>query len=172
MNKISWVLLVLCIAITFSSLIYISNQSTHTAYVDLEIVFSEFKGKKEMEVGFMNSNNLQKAILDSMAIEINEINNQMSKENEAQAVFANLKKKQKNYIQKVNEFSEIANFQEAQITEKIWSQINQYIYEYGEENGFDFIYGLHQAGNLMYAKQNKNITKEVVEHINKRYEGY
>lgn len=171
MNKTNWIFSILIFMIPLCFLFFLNRQTSHTAYIDLEVVFAEFNGKKEMEAAFMNGNDSQRVKLDSMAIEIKAMNARLTNENGSQAAFADLQAKQNFYVKKANEFSEQSSFQESQITEKIWSQINQYVYDFGESHGFDFIYGLNRTGNLMFAKKDKDITKEVIEYINKRYEG-
>ncbi|MCG8319721.1 MAG: hypothetical protein MI921_09480 [Cytophagales bacterium] len=58
-----------------------------------------------------------------------------------------------------------------QYTMEIWKQINQYISDYGHANDLNFIYGATGSGNLMFARDAYDITEEVIEYCNKRYEG-
>lgn len=52
---------------------------------------------------------------------------------------------------------------------KIWNRINLYTKEYGEKNGYQYIFGANGAGLLMHADSSQNITKEVIQYINQRY---
>ena len=54
---------------------------------------------------------------------------------------------------------------------QIWKQVNQYMKDFGVENNYTYILGAEGSWQLMYAKENNNITKEVVEFINKKYKG-
>lgn len=56
-------------------------------------------------------------------------------------------------------------------TADIWKQINGYLKEYGKKNQFRFIYGATGSGNLMYADEIENISEEVIQYINQKYEG-
>ena len=51
--------------------------------------------------------------------------------------------------------------------ETIWKEINAKVTEYGKEKGIDFILGAKGDGTIMYANEAKEITKEIIEYINK-----
>ena len=64
---------------------------------------------------------------------------------------------------------------EQELTEKytvdLWQQINGYVDDYGKEKGYDFIFGATGNGSLMYASEAYDITNEIIDYINLRYEG-
>ena len=43
------------------------------------------------------------------------------------------------------------------------------IKEYGKEKGYDYIYGTGDAQTILYAKDNYDITKEVIKLVNDKY---
>jgi outer membrane protein len=49
----------------------------------------------------------------------------------------------------------------------IWEKINQKVNEYGKEQGYDYIFGAKGDGSIMYASDEKDITKEVIAYINR-----
>ncbi len=57
------------------------------------------------------------------------------------------------------------------ISNKVWKRLNVYIKEYGEVNGYDIIMGTQGSGNVMYAKDVIDITNEILNYSNNRYEG-
>lgn len=59
----------------------------------------------------------------------------------------------------------------AQYTAESWKLINQYVSDFGKKEGIVFIYGATGDGTLMYADQAYDITEEVIQYINERYEG-
>jgi outer membrane protein len=50
-------------------------------------------------------------------------------------------------------------------------QINKYVEEYAKENNYDVILGGNGSGNIMYLKNDINITDDVLVYINKKYNG-
>lgn len=63
---------------------------------------------------------------------------------------------------------QLAQFQ-SEYSAKVWNQISEYTLEFGQKNGYDYIMGANGQGNLMYAKESNNISKEVLEFINKKF---
>jgi outer membrane protein len=76
---------------------------------------------------------------------------------------------------------EIGNYQSAmqqtlqakdeQLTEAVLSQIDNYIVEYGESNGYDYIFGATSEGSLFYAAEAQDLTAQVIEGLNNTYNG-
>lgn len=56
-------------------------------------------------------------------------------------------------------------------TAQIWERLNDYVSEYGRSNHYDMILGAKGDGGLMYANEGMNITAEVLDYVNKKYEG-
>jgi outer membrane protein len=54
---------------------------------------------------------------------------------------------------------------------QIRNQMSQYVMEYGKQNGYKYIFGNDGNGSLMYGVEAENLTKEVIEFINKKYKG-
>ena len=48
---------------------------------------------------------------------------------------------------------------------------NQYIKDYGIQNNYILIFGVSGQGNIMYANDGLDATEEVIEYVNKRYQG-
>jgi outer membrane protein len=53
----------------------------------------------------------------------------------------------------------------------IWDRINNYVKEYGEKNGYDYIFGANGDGTVMYADGSEDITNDITTYINLRYAG-
>ncbi len=53
----------------------------------------------------------------------------------------------------------------------IIDRINNYVYEYGEENNIKIIFGATDAGSIMYAEESLNITEDLLFYINNKYDG-
>lgn len=56
-------------------------------------------------------------------------------------------------------------------TEDIWNHINEAVSAFGKENGYDFVFGAAGDGSLMYADEVNDITEEVLDYMNSRYDG-
>ena len=56
-------------------------------------------------------------------------------------------------------------------TQSVLNQINSFVEEYGKEKGDEVILGTTLSGNLLYGDEAIDITKEVLEKLNKNYKG-
>lgn len=146
-------------------------QIPKTAYVDIQEVFDEFKGKKELAISLQRFENKSRSFLDSLSMDIKVLQQNLPKHKEPRAVLAKLQEKQ-DLLQKVNyEYVNQYEEQEKRYTNQIWMQINQYVNDYGEKSDYDYVFGTSGNGSLMYASKRKNITSEIINYINERYEG-
>jgi len=55
--------------------------------------------------------------------------------------------------------------------QQIWDRLNLLVKKYALENEFDFVLGANGTGNLMYAKEAKNLTEELILFCNDKYNG-
>jgi outer membrane protein len=166
-NKKNILMLILWIAVLVSIFLVIKFSHKKIGFVQNDLVFTEFKGKKDYEKILFNDQQKKKNILDSIAIEINLLR---SKSINTQNEFL-IKNKEDLYTKIKQEFVQSDNESYNKYMEEIWKQINQYIMEYGKENNYQYILGVQGAGNVMYANPDENISKEIIEYINKKYEG-
>jgi outer membrane protein len=124
-------------------------------YVLNQRVFDEFTGKKELEEKLSQLSNTHKKHLDSLALVV-----QTNSGN-------------KNLVDDYNETLRNFELQHQELSQRytadIWKRINQYLSDYGKENGYAFIFGATGDGSLMYAGESNDITDEVIKHINKSY---
>jgi outer membrane protein len=49
------------------------------------------------------------------------------------------------------------------------SEVKKFIKDYGKKKGYDYIYGTGDAATVLYAKDNYDITKEVLKELNDTY---
>ncbi|WP_421804885.1 OmpH family outer membrane protein [Flagellimonas sp.] len=80
-----------------------------------------------------------------------------------------------------NKQQQINNYQQAvqkqiqeedqKLTQTIINDINDYITEYGKNHGYQIIFGAQGSGNIMYAHKASDLTEEVLEGLNKQYNG-
>lgn len=145
------------VLVAFVAFLFLSSFRKKEAYIVNQQVFESFKGKNELDIKLIKMQEKQQYKLDSLAglIEKTEDNQSLIQ----------------NYDQMAQLF--MINKQEVsqRFTADLWKQINGYISDYGDENGYHFIYGATGDGNLMYASDARNITDDLIEYINSKYEG-
>lgn len=153
-----------CIAICF--LFFKMNiEKSKTMFIKSEVLFNEFKLTKELKSKFENIASSRKNILDSLLLDLKYSYSDKSLSKEKYLL------KEKYYLNRKNLFES----QNQELTEnydhQIWARINQYVQEFGEREKFEYILGAKDDGTLLFAKEKNDITKEVIEFINRKYDG-
>lgn len=155
--KLSIVFSIISLVISLSVTAYIALQTkpSKSGYVINQKIFEEFNGKKHLEASLKDLRAKHKKHLDSLMdlITVSDRGNVQAVYGETLKAFA-------------SEEQELSN----RYTTAIWKQINQYITDYGNKNGYSFIYGASGDGSLMFAHEGGDITPEVITFINAKYE--
>jgi len=159
MKKIKYFVLLLL------ALLWISCSSEKTAYIDNYQVFEGFAGKKELEQRHKKEGLQKQQVLDSMKVQLIAMKQQVDPNIEQ------LKAYEQRYVALSRQFNQEVEARNNEYTAEVWKQINQYVIDFGKEQDYDYIFGSATNGSLMYAKDSKEITKEVIEYINKKYAG-
>lgn len=147
-----------------------SSVAPKIAYVNLEQLYSEFKMKKELESKLVNVQQARKSILDSMKIQLNALSFKIKSDKDVEQIKKYNFYKQE-YLLKERDFDEENSIISRSYTNQIWTQINQYIKDYGKEEGYEYILGAEGSGAVMYASDENDLTKILIEYINSRYDG-
>lgn len=161
---------VLILAIGISSLIaaVVYNAIPKTAFVDNQQLFDAFQGRKELENKLEQASNAQKATLDSLGLQIQALQQQSSIDDLSKQRLSQMMQR---YQQLNQEYQGYYQYKSQEYTEAIWKQISQYALEYGQTHGYDYVFGIAGSGSLMYGKPHYDITEEVLNYINQKYEG-
>ena len=149
-----------------------TSESSNTGYVSIQKLYDGFEMKNEMESDYKNIESRRKTIIDSLKIESdyyykqNLVNNKLS--DKAKKKLLHLQ----NQIKiKEEQFADENMALSKSYTDQVLKQLNQYVYDYGQENGYRYILGANNSGTIMYANNSEDISTEVLEYINKRYKG-
>lgn len=53
--------------------------------------------------------------------------------------------------------------------QKLWKQLNQYLKDYGKDNGLDLLLGANGSGAILYGKPDIDHTSDIVIYVNKKF---
>lgn len=151
---------VLLSLLIFSFFYYLENDKPQTVYLDNVAVFSNFNLAKDLNATHQKELNLQKKKVDSLVAILQ--NTPESNPNE------NL---QKQFIFENNKLKEMSEYFTNEVSQQVWSRVNSYIKEFGEQNKYSIVFGTQGSGNIMYADKKLDITNAFIEFANKKYEG-
>lgn len=155
------ILKILFLSIVLSS----CNSSEKTAYVTTGKLYENYKGSKELNNKLAAQENRFRLVLDSLKLEIEICRSKNSVFKNDCALLEN--KYKEAYTGMVQFNKEYAGSEK----EKIWIQLNTHIEAFGKEKGYKYIFGANGSGNIMYADSTFDITDQVVEFANLKYDG-
>lgn len=150
--------------------LFYNNDQKKLAVVDLQRVFSEFSYTLELEASVDSEFRSKRAYIDSLEMSLKRIEMQL-------LTGRNSDLEQQHSIIKNQWEIESISFENAYTTkieesnEKIWGQLNQYISDFGKEKNYDIVFGASGDGKIMYAKDEVDVTEEVIEYVNNKYAG-
>jgi len=148
------------------------QNSAKTVYVDMGKIYEEFKLSKELNKELDEVIKTRQRITDSL-YRVLKMQSQelMQKEKRTEMEMRVLAKMEEEYLYKQKQFEEENRNASVACNEKIWNQINQYVMDYGKENGYRFILGANGQGNIMYGDKENDLTKELTNYLNQKYDG-
>ena len=159
--------------IALSVLFYIHTREK-IAFIKTDEIFNDFQLKKELEKELTVFRDKKGNLLDSLSAMLKVKGEFISQEKNE----SNKKKKIEEYygLEKIyKNKKEQLDSQEEQLVnnfnQQIYKQINEYTQEYGEKNNYKFIFGTTTEGNIMYAGKSEDITHQVNDYINSKYQG-
>lgn len=88
---------------------------------------------------------------------------------QARTTEAQLVKKQQDFVQQRDRAVQNLSMEEAQKNEELYNQIRAYITKYNKENKYEFVLGYSQGGGILFADSTLNVTKKMIEGLNKAY---
>lgn len=171
MSKANIFLLVIVLVLGSCYLYDVLNRP-RTGFIVIGEVFSEFSMKKDLEKKFNATKNARQKILDSLAVDLRilakKIDGDKAKNKEDVDTY---NAGRENFYRKQKEFEADNGALTRQYDQEILTQLNQYVRDYGKEKNYQYIFGNDNNGSLMYAHDSKNLTREIIDYINKKYQG-
>jgi len=172
-NKISWISLAIAL-MTLSALIatQVLQKNAHKqGFIVLKKVFDEFdmskQYKKKMETVLL----ARKGIIDSLELNLKAESRTIQAGSKGNNIKDQFEFDRQYYLEKRKQFQEDNDALTKQYNEEVIKQMNQYIKDFGEKNGYGFLFGAEGSGVLMYANDKLDVTPEVIKYINERYKG-
>ncbi len=147
--------------------------SVSPAYVNTEEIYNNFDLKKRLEAELKRTQEVRQSVLDSIRFQVEQLALEVQKPERKSDSLLNSRfvEMRESYFRRQQEYEESNSAMAEQYTAEIWSQLNTYIKEYGEEEGYSYIFGASGDGALMYADDAVNITTEVNGYVNERFNG-
>ncbi|MCT4579998.1 MAG: OmpH family outer membrane protein [Flavobacteriales bacterium] len=147
------------------------SKTEKTGYIKMGELFEAFELKKQLTGQLEQTVNARKNVLDSLklnlemmvaGIKANETNDSLKQ--------AFLFSKEQ-YLAKQQQFESENQQLQQQYDNQIWTQLNEYVENYGQEQQLGYIFGANGSGAIMYGKESNDITQEVIKYVNQKFVG-
>ncbi|AXG69190.1 periplasmic chaperone [Kordia sp. SMS9] len=176
MNKIAISLSILAVLLATFAIFYL-KPSNELVYVDVNKLLDGYKRTEIVRNDLQQKTKLLTSNVDSLISgwqkELKtyekERSSMSTKEKELQQELLSNKQQQiNNYQQAVQK--QVAE-EDQKATQTVINDINDYVKEYGKKGGYQIIFGAGGNGNIMYASEGTDLTAQVLEGLNKEFEG-
>lgn len=176
MNKLSFPLAILSI-IGLVFMFFSFQSSSNMVYVDVNKLLDGYKRTDIVKSEFEKKAQTMKANVDSLMTGWQNELKAYEKER------SSMSKKELELKQELlgNKQQQIGNYQQAiqkqlqeedkKVTQTVINDINDFVKAYGKKQGHKVIFGAVGNGNIMYGDSSADITNEVLELLNKEFEG-
>lgn len=154
-------------------LLSISCESEKTAYADNTELIQAYQKMEDAKSEFEARNEMLSLEFDSIALNFQKkVQSYQQRSGEMSQSEREIKEKQlmelgqrleRDQQQKKNKLEE----ESASVAEELVKEVRRKVATYGEENNYVYIYGSNETANILYAKEGKDITEELIEYINK-----
>jgi outer membrane protein len=143
------------------------------AYVNTAKLYESFELKKELEKKLTEVQERRQKHIDSLALSIHTLSIEWERQGKpTNSPLGNSYIKKNTELRALQDkFSQDHEALVSSYQEQIWKQLNQYVKEFGEERGYDYLMGADGTGTLIYANSDHEVTKEAIEYVNIKYIG-
>ena len=156
-------------------LYFTSNQKIY--YVDSAQLMNGYKGMQNARNAYQQKAATWKANVDTLASEVQKqimdyekgFNKMSAKEKQLSQEL--IKTKQNQLVEYQRAMNSQAQQEDDKMTGEVLNQVNAYLKKYGKDHGYKIIMAATQYGNIAYADENLDLTKDVLEGLNKEYSG-
>ncbi|WP_308991752.1 OmpH family outer membrane protein [Mariniflexile litorale] len=152
------------------------QEQAKIGFVDNGTVINDYQEKKDIEAKFQTKEEAFRKKADSVGqefqLEVQEtqLSAQKSSPAKAQELMGGLQKKQQLLQQKMQmEQQQLQQSFQVEI-DSVISKVKKHVKEYGKKNGYTYILGTSDAAaTVMYGADDKDLTKTILEALNKEY---
>jgi outer membrane protein len=152
-----------------------SCQNNETYYVETHILLEQYEGMKKAQLKIEAKNQEYRAGVDSL---INLFQEDLKSYEKDRKKMSTKERELKEELLHVRQ-KQVASYQQAMkkkameeeqtIKQTHINRINDFLKNYGKEKGYQYILGANGSGNVVYAKDELNITQEVLDGLNLQY---
>jgi outer membrane chaperone skp len=174
-NKLAAVLRLKKIIVVATALLSLTACQDKIAFVNNTKLLDDYQEKKDIEATLKKQVDAYQLKRDSISkafqaeAQAFDAQSKTLPQNVAQKKYNELMQKSQ-ILQQHLQQEEMRIQQESQSQmDSLLSKVKKTIKEYGKDKGYSFILGANDGGSVLYGKDNKDITEDVVKYLNSKY---
>ena len=149
-----------------SGIVFVNSDSlleNYEYYKNAKKQFEESQGKIKNELKTQGEN-LQKEIEQYQQQAIGMTDMEKARKEEQ------LTMKQQQIMARKEELLDKLDADQSKSSEELYNRLNQYLKKYNKGKNYNYVLGFQKGGGILFANDSLNITKDVVEGLNKDYQ--
>ena len=152
--------------------------ATKIVYINTDTLLNNYQLAVELNEAFLKKQEDRRTELNIKAKAIDQEGTEFQRKlqnngfiSEARAIEARdqLLVKQENFRRLRQEMMDKASREQSELNKQLFDEITNFLKEYNKEKGFSIVLSTQLGGNVLYAEDGFDITKEIVDRLNANY---
>lgn len=176
-QKLLTISVAVAIALSCFAVVYSYTQKPKIGYIKSTELFEGFVGMKEAKAKYEQKVGAWQANFDTLSkdyhqslLRFDREYQQMGAKERAEKTTL-LRSQMQNLEQYKQTIEEKFKKEDDALTQGVYNQVNTYVKQYGEEQGYTIILGTTNNGNILYGRDQVDITERVLKGLNDTYKG-
>lgn len=170
MNKGITIAIVSFLLVLSGAVLYVYKNLPKTASVNFITLYDSFEMKKQYEKEFEKVQQGQQKTMDSLQFELKTLAEEV-KHQKSQELAYKFEKQRNEYLYKQEFYARETEEKMQDYKDKIMKQLKVYVKSYGDAKGYDYIFGVDDGYAVLYKKDGKDITNELIGYVNQQFKG-
>lgn len=178
MNKTTtYIIITITFLVAAGSWIYQLLTEPKIGYVRSHDMIYRYEGTKRAQANFQQKSQQWQARVDTLKMEYRKALHDYQRktddltEQEKEHIEERLNKQQQQIQQYTRAIGQKTQDEDEQRMQEVLNQVNSYVKEYAKKHNYDIVYGTTMSGNILYGKDEYDITDDVLEYLNRKYRG-
>lgn len=164
------------VLVVFGLLLLASCQDQmKTGFIDNSKLINDYQKKKDVEAAFKTKieafDKKVESIGQEFQIEAQAFQQKAATmaQKDAQEQYQILGQKQQRLQQQFQAEEQLIQKESQTQIDTLIKEVRAFVKDYGKKNGYTYILGSNEAGSVLYGEESKDLTKEILEELNKSY---
>ncbi len=178
MNKTTtYIIITITFLVAAGSWVYQLLTEPKIGYVRSHDMIYRYEGTKRAQARFQQKSQQWQARVDTLKMEYRkalheyQANKSKLSASEQKSIEERLQQQRMQLQQYAGTIEKRSQEEDEQRMQEVLNQVNSYVKEYAKKHNYDIVYGTTMSGNILYGKDQYDITDDILKYLNKKYGG-